>query len=92
MKATIEFDLDNEKEADHYQCALKAYEMSGLIDSFLDYMIITAALPKKLQPSIEHVYSMFRAKIMQQRLKDMVQEDLQYVLGDYEDYEDEADE
>ena len=46
MKATLEFDIENadwatrEREQEKLKCAQKAWEMSGFIDSFLDYLTV----------------------------------------------------
>lgn len=76
MKVTLEYDLENEVEAEKYRCALKAYEMSGLIDSFLDYIYLVHKLPVHVHPPLSHVYLMYLQKIVDQGLVDMVEEDL----------------
>lgn len=88
MKTTLEYDLDNPVEAEKYRCALQGYRMSGLIDSFLDYIHLVSQLPVKNHPPLDHVYNMYLQKIVDQDLVDMVEEDLRYVFDGMEPTED----
>lgn len=85
MKKTsiLRFDLDDEVDAEKFRCAQKGYKMSGMLDSFLDYLAILAPTideNKNAQQLFDEIFEMYRAKLIQADLVDMVEEDVRYLI------------
>jgi len=86
MKALLEFDIENknweisEKEQEKLKCAQKGWEMSGFIDSFLDYLIVCAP-HIKMDKLAEEILSMYYNKLEEYDLISILQTDLQEVVN-----------
>lgn len=91
MKAMLEFDIENpewktsETELEKLKCAKKGWEMSGFIDSFLDYLLVVAPhIP--MDKLLNDLTSMYYNKLHDYEIIDMLESDLQEVAQGW-DYE-----
>lgn len=90
MKMHLIFDMDDEKDKKHYQYALIAPQMAGMIDSYLDYLSIVVdtcvngKFSKKHFPTpqdlFNDIYGMYASKIVQFGVKEALDEDLHYLV------------
>lgn len=89
MKAMLHFNLEDETDKEKHRCAMKGYRMSGMIDSFLDYLAIQEtyihAVKKKptAEEMFDHMYAMYCSKIVEFELQDMVNDDVRYLLDEF---------
>ncbi len=89
MKATLEFDIENpdwtisEREKEKLACAKKGWEMSGFIDTFLDYLI-TCGPHIKMDELLNTVMNMYYNKLEEYELFDILEPDLQEVVKEWD--------
>ena len=83
MKGTLEYNLLDEGEKEAFRCAQKGDDMSWVIDSFLDYLSV--CFPENMlkkatgQAIYDRIYDMYREKMTQADIWDMVDEDIQHL-------------
>lgn len=80
MKATLEFDIENPdysirgREQEKLKCAQKAWEMSGFIDSFLDYLTVVAP-HISMDKLLDDLTSMYYNKLEEYDVIDILEDD-----------------